>query len=208
MTLIPRDIDLRELGITLHIRLLNKTDNRVTAELSEVFLPLLISDLRRKFPNLRDPHLVQTVATDTLITYFEHPERFDPAKSPLIGYLYMDAYGNLRNILMQQQIFVELHPHVPEHEVIAAIAGDDPEQELIEKSSPLVQRTIEHLTDSRDRELVLMMMDGVRETSAYAEVLGIQDRPIGDQVRAVKQHKDRLKKALRRKVATPRKQRR
>jgi DNA-directed RNA polymerase specialized sigma24 family protein len=199
----PRDIDLRELGITLHKQLLNKTDNRVTAELSEVFLPLLISDLRRRFPNLRDPHLVQTVATDTLITYFEHPERFDSAKGSLIGYLYMDAYGNLRNILMQQQIFVELHPHVPEHEVAAAIGGDDPEQELIEKSSPLVQRMLEHLTDPTDRELVLMMMDGVRETSAYAEALSIQDRPIDEQVHAVKQHKDRLKKALRRKVAPP-----
>jgi RNA polymerase sigma-70 factor, ECF subfamily len=204
----PGNIDLRELGITLHRRLLNKADNRVTAEISEVFLPLLISDLRNRLPDLSDPHLVQTVAADTLITYFEHPERFDPGKRSLIGYLYMDAYGNLRNILKQQQIFVELHPHVPEHEVVAAISGDDQEQELLEKTSPFVRRTLEQLTDETDREFVLMMMDGVRETSAYAEALGIQDQSIEEQSRAVKQHKDRLKKALRRKVATPRERRR
>ena len=194
----PRDIDLRELGFTLHQRLVSNADNRVTAEISEVFLPLLISDLRKRFPDLSDPHLVQTVSADSLITYFEHPERYHPARGSLIGYLYMDAYGNLRNILKQQQIFVEVHPVVPEHEVDAASSGDDPEQELLKKTSPLVQRTLSQLTDATDRELVLMMMDGVRETGAYAQTLGIQDQPLAKQARMVKQHKDRLKKALRR----------
>jgi hypothetical protein len=32
----------------------------------------------------------------------------------------MDANGNLRNILKQQQIFVEVHPVVPEHGLDAA----------------------------------------------------------------------------------------
>lgn len=200
----PRDVDLRELGINLHERLLNKADNRVTAEISEVFLPTLISDLRNRFPNLGDPHLVQTIAIDTLIRYFEQPKRFDPTRGTLIGYLYMDAYGDLRNILKQQQIFVELHPVVSEYEMAIAIGGDDPEQKLLDKASPLVQRTLARLTDPTDRELVLMMMDGVRETRAYAEALGLQDQPIAVQARAVKQHKDRLKKALRRAVTTSR----
>src|SRR5262245_42780793 len=158
----PRGLDLRELGITLHNRLRNKSDLRVTAEISEVFLPLLISALKRRLPKLRDPHLVHTAATDTLIAYFECPKKFDPTKKSLIGYLYMDAYGNLLNTLKQQQIFVELHPHVPEYEVDAAIVTCDPERDLTEQASPLVQRLLDELADPVDREVLSMMIDGIR----------------------------------------------
>src|ERR671937_448202 len=103
------DVDLRELGNILHDRLLNKSDNRATAEIAEAFLPLLANALRRKFPHLSDPHQTETAAIDTLMAYFKHPEKFDPAKGSLIGYLYLDACRDLFNLLKRQQKFVELH---------------------------------------------------------------------------------------------------
>jgi hypothetical protein len=42
------------------------------------------------------------------------------------------------------------------------------------------------------------MMDGVRETAAYAAVLGLHHRPLHEQEKIVKRHKDRLKKMLQR----------
>ncbi len=56
------------------------------------------------------------------------------------------------------------------------------------------------VTTTTDRKLVELMMDGVRETSAFAAVLGIVHLSDKDQRKAVKQHKDRLKKAIQRAV--------
>jgi hypothetical protein len=50
----------------------------------------------------------------------------------------------------------------------------------------------------RDRRIVKLMLEGVRETSTYARVLEIEDRSLDEQRRIVKQHKDRLKLSARR----------
>ena len=196
----PSDVDLRELGNTLHDRLLNRKDDRVTAEIAELFLPLLVSDLKKHYSNLSDLQLIESVAIDTLMTYFERPWKFDPTKRSLIGYLYMDADGDLRNILRQQQISFALRPQIPEHVMNAIEADADPEQTLLEGSSPLVRRVLEYVPDATDRRLLLLMMDGVRETAEYAEVLGIQDLPPEKQARIVKRNKDRLKKSVKTKL--------
>jgi len=196
----PSDVDLRELGSTLHDRLLNRKDDRVTAEIAELFLPLLVSDLKKHYSNLSDLQLIESVAIDTLMTYFERPWKFDPTKRSLIGYLYMDADGDLRNILRQQQISFALRPQIPEHVMNAIEADADPEQTLLEGSSPLVRRVLEYVPDATDRRLLLLMMDGVRETAEYAEVLGIQDLPPEKQARIVKRNKDRLKKSVKTKL--------
>jgi hypothetical protein len=44
-----------------------------------------------------------------------------------------------------------------------------------------------------------LMLDGVRETSAYSAILGITGKPVAEQQRIVKQHKDRIRKLVRRK---------
>src|SRR5262249_36112143 len=103
-----RTADLKELSNSLHERLLRNRDASVTAEVSELFLPLVLNALRSKLPRISDPHLAETAAIDSLMAYLERPEKFDPVKGSLIGYLYMDAYWNLRNILKQQESFVAL----------------------------------------------------------------------------------------------------
>jgi len=193
-----QEADLKELGQALHRRLLTKQDGRVTAEIAEVFLPLLANALHRKFPNLPDPHQAETVAIDSLLRYFAQPEKFDPDKGSLIGYLYLAAYRDLLNLLKHSQKFVELHPRALEHEVSVAVGADNPEAHLLEEASPIVQRALAKVTDPIDRELVALMMDGVRETAAYAAVLGIADSPLREQEKIVKRHKDRLKKMLQR----------
>ena len=44
------------------------------------------------------------------------------------------------------------------------------------------------------------MMDGVRETDAYAEILGIGDLTIEEQKHIVKRNKDRIKKIISRHI--------
>ncbi|MGH9843056.1 MAG: hypothetical protein ACREEM_30320 [Blastocatellia bacterium] len=192
-------LDFKKLGEELHSRLLTRADNRVTAEISELFLPPLAQSLKRRFPHLTDPHQTETAAIDSLLGYFANPEKFDPARSSLLGYLCLDASRNLLNFLKQQKKLVELRVSLTEYEA-QAVETENPESQLLAAVSPLVERVLAGVTDSTDRELVALMMDGVRETSAYAAVLGIADRPRHEQEKIVKRHKDRLKKTLRRAI--------
>ena len=54
-------------------------------------------------------------------------------------------------------------------------------------------------TDPVDLRVVALMVEGVRETSAYAEALGVADRPEDEQKKPVKQAKDRINKIFERK---------
>ncbi len=182
----------------MHNRYLADKSKSIADEISNLFLPLLTGALKRKFHYLRDPHLVETVANDALLNYLKHPEKFDPEKRSLIGYLYMDACGNLLNLLKQQQRLAELQRAAMENELKATDRAYDPERLLIEAESSIIKQMGALVTDPVDRELVSLMMEGVRETEAYAEALGLQAIPVAEQAVIVKRHKDRLKAHLRR----------
>lgn len=201
MTKGERDISNKELGEALHLRLLNGSDARVSAEISEHFLPMLVNALRNKFPNLGDPHLLETVAIDTLMKYLGHPEDYDPEKRSLIGYFYLDAYWNLIDKLRELKKNVALHTSLTEYTEEPVINTNGPEARLLEEASPIVNLVFAELTDPIDKEMVLLMMNGVRETEAYVEALGIQECTPQEQAVIVKRHKDRLKKLLRRRLS-------
>ncbi len=203
----PDNTDFKELGARLHRRLCDARDDRASAEIAERFLAPLAQALRRRFARLSDPHLTESAAIDALLHYFAQPEKFDPAKGSLLGYLYLDATRDLLNFLRGQKKTVELRGELAEYELTAS-AVDNPETQLLAQASPLVARVLEKISDAVDRELVALLLDGVRETAAYAAVLDIADRPPRVQERLVKRHKDRLKKMLRREWQRHNKQRR
>ncbi|MBI1763824.1 MAG: hypothetical protein HYR56_20560 [Acidobacteria bacterium] len=199
--------DFKELGERLHQRLRDGRDSRVSAEIAERFLPPLAQLLRRHFARLPDPQLIESAAIDALLHYFAHPEKFDPAKGSLLGYLRLDATRDLLNLLARQKKVVELQQPLPEYDVLDK-AASDPETQLLAQATPLVRLVRACVTDPVDRELLELMTDGVRETAAYAAVLGIANRPARAQEKLVKRHKDRLKKMLRRAWQRHNKQRR
>ena len=52
--------------------------------------------------------------------------------------------------------------------------------------------------ESADREAASLILENVRATERFAAVYGLTDRPIAEQRKLVKRHKDRLKKVLQR----------
>jgi RNA polymerase sigma-70 factor (ECF subfamily) len=191
------DAELKDRGEALHARLLSRDDICASSEIAETFLPRLSAALRRRFSSLPDPHLTDTAAVDALLQYLSHPERFDPSRGSLIGYLYMDAYGNAVDKLRRERRFVELSTSEFEH-LLGAVGSHDPEAELVEAESPVVATALEAVTSQSDREMLFLMMEGVRETDEYARVLGIEHLSREERAATVKRHKDRLKVALRR----------
>lgn len=201
-----RDLNhLKQLGYMLHLLLLDG-DLTATAQIAETFMPLIVNQLRRRFSNLPDPDLIDTAVEDAFINYFNHPAQYDPTKLHLVGYLRMAANGDLLNLLKQNKKnandlrvgkIVELDASTAEHEV--EIPDDfDLEGWVFNRQSPVWEWLPQLFPDPTDQEIILLMLEGVRETEVYANALGISSHLISEQAALVKRHKDRLKKKLQR----------
>ncbi len=193
--------DMCQRGDELHHLLLNEPENViVTAQLAELFYPLLVNKLAAEYHWLGDHNLVHEIANDTLLKYLHHPAKFDATKRGLLGYLLMDARGDLLNRLQKEKKVVALHLDEAEDRVEELIGADDPERRLIaSEPSPVIAQVWSKLSE-RDRHLVVLMMDGVRETEAYARLLGIEHLARQEQSAIVKRHKDRMKKFIEREL--------
>lgn len=149
-----------------------------------------------------DMMLVEESVGEALLDYNDTPERYDPEQAPLYSYLVMAAYRDFQNAESKERRHAQRQ---------ATLAGEDSAEmdvpdgrseldSLLNRISAeewwsLVEGTF---SDPTDRQLVIMLANGVRSTDSYARVLGISELAAGDQAREVKKAKDRLLKRLRR----------
>jgi RNA polymerase sigma-70 factor (ECF subfamily) len=198
--------DLKELGERLHRLLLEQASLIIPARITEVFLPELLKRLPRILPTINDQHLLASCADDALLAYLDHPERFDPARSSLLTYLSWLARSRVLNELKQKKSTEQQEVvAVAESETVYGVAAGTDWDESVRLSERETEQRIAAklrpiITDPTDRQLLELMLEGVRETSAYAAVLGITEQPPDEQRRLVKQHKDRVRKRVRRKL--------
>ncbi|MEW6207062.1 MAG: hypothetical protein AB1631_01750 [Acidobacteriota bacterium] len=193
--------DFESIGLRLHARLL-EGDDRAADEIIIHFRASLVVALRRRFSHLSDPHLAEIAADDALLAYIGQPEKFDPAHGSLIAWLYMDARTNLINLLRHEQRISKRRSTFEEG--LSKDSSADPERRLIESDSAIIRHARKIVTDPLDREVVSLMAEGERDTTVFAEALGLEHLTLVEQALAVKRHKDRLKKALSRGLARKR----
>lgn len=202
--------NLKETGERLHQRLLAGSLT-ASSEIAEIFLQPLIKSLAREFKHLKDPHLIDSAVADALINYFEHPEKFDSTRASLFRYLRIRAKTYLLNSLGQQtsaKIVVELE----EAETVQQMEEqNEPDVESILVSqavqTEIMQQVQKYISDPADFRIISLMVEGVRDTAKYAEMLGILDDPLTEQRKTVKQNKDRIKKIIERKIRRRRRKR-
>lgn len=194
----------KELGEHLHKRLL-AGDPLVTNDIAEKFLPVLIRTIQRKFSNLSDTHLISAAAGDALLSLFSHPERFDPARATLLTYLKVRTRSYLLNRLAERKNIPDGYKifELDDQDTVYANEIEDPSNSarvVLGKvfQNEIVTRLQQVFTDDRDLRVIELMIEGERETGAFAEALGIANLNITDQKRLVKRAKDRLKKVLER----------
>jgi RNA polymerase sigma-70 factor (ECF subfamily) len=200
------DVDyLNATGEGLHRELLDG-DPLASSKIAELFLGPLIAALNRKFHNLPDPHLVNHAVADALLNYLASPEKFDPRRGKLFTYLWVAAQSDLLNHIEGErkhasrkvdEKVVELRPGRPVNETEG---GQDPETALLlaEEASLIQTKINEIISDESDRQVVGLMLDGVRDTAHFAKILGINEKSTEEQALLVKRNKDRIKVALQR----------
>ena len=190
-----------QLGRELHQKLL-AGDVTATARISEAYFEEVLNRLERKHTS-EHHDLVFSAVADAFMNYFKRPEQYQPDHLPLTNYLYMSANGDFLNLLKQEKRLikeidesVELDTDSSEYQIEAIdhkIESHLYDQEIWSKIKEI-------LSSTSDQELVRLLLDGVRETEPYAAILEIADKPMEEQRKIVKQHKDRLKKQLQRNI--------
>jgi hypothetical protein len=200
------DLDhVNETGARFHQDLLNG-DRLAPSRIAELLLPRLARALHRKFNNISDPHLVDIAVADALLNYLTNPRKFDPRRGKLFTYLWIASQGDLLNRLEGERGHArrkvdEKDVELQSDATVNNIGADEgPETVLLlsEETSRIKQGVNEIITDERDRAIADLMLDGIRETRAYAEILGLTDKSHEEQALLVKRTKDRIKLALRR----------
>jgi DNA-directed RNA polymerase specialized sigma24 family protein len=168
-------------------------------------MPALINSLRRQFWNITDHHLIDGAVADALINYFADPGQFNPTEAGLFTWLRQCAKNNLLDALQAQRNYQDREKSVEFEgvELVYQVKTDerpDPEDLLVERTvnTQTMEKLREILPDPTDLKMVVLMMEGIRETYVFADLLGITDRRLEEQKKLVKQHKDRLKKTIQR----------
>ncbi|MBE2224987.1 MAG: hypothetical protein IAF02_25835, partial [Anaerolineae bacterium] len=183
--------------------------NDVTAfaELSEFALPHLVGFLQQQFPT-QEVHQVEITAIDTLMAYQMLPNKYNADKLSLFAYLRMAARGDMLNAIDKEARRAQrnqpiddpmLQSQLPSLDLLTQTGELDEWLETHTKLSrtELLQKLDADL-DKTDKEMLLLMFDGVRDTARYAAVLDISHLPQPEQQAEVKRAKDRLQKRLQR----------
>jgi hypothetical protein len=190
----------------LHQRLL-AGDVTAPRELAERLIPLVRRRLGQLERRVEDPAMVRSAIGLVIARYLRHPERFDPGRGGLVGYLAMEARGDVLNELdaLRRR---RKHERPVDNLVELERPGRDStvEEEVLERVEPVgvppdvARAALQALSelDELDGRLLQMMADGVRSTAAFAAVLELSHLPVELQRKAAKQHKDRLVKRLER----------
>lgn len=201
-----RDPPDRSTLLALHSRLL-AGDRLASDPLVQAVLPFLLDEVARKFPRT-DDQLVADGVIDAVLDYCCRPQQFDASHDvPLDRFLSAAAWRNVGNELRgerrrkqrerkvggkKQELDVALDP----------VAGNIRQEELRELEEKK-KAIFDALDDPRDKEIMALRLDGVRDTAVFARVLGITHLAELEQREQVRRHKDRITRFLRRKGLLP-----
>jgi RNA polymerase sigma-70 factor (ECF subfamily) len=161
-------------------------------------LPSLVDWLRVK-GRTTDKELIRDAATDALVDYIKHPDKWIPERSTLVSYICMAADRDLLNALEKAQrrrTREVLVADVEDGEFVRNVLPEDKAPSNI--MDGLLSALDRQVASKTDRCFLALMLEGERSTNKFAEMLGIRDLPKEQKARKVKQNKDRLKKVIKR----------
>jgi hypothetical protein len=188
----------------MHYRVSIK-DPTAFSELCEQALPHLVDFLYNCFPT-SDNHLRESAVIDCLLDYQTRPNKYNPDRLPLFSYLRMAVRRDMLNALDKQirkesrltsmddptaQLYVFDRAN-KDHQ-------DDLDGWLQENSSLSFNEILEALDeklDTLEKEALILMLEGRRESSAYYSILQISHLDDQSARKEVKKIKDRIMKKL------------
>ena len=185
-----------------HQRLLRREEPVAFAELAEAFYADVVRQTRVRAGSTADPALVEEAVGKAFLDYYNHLERYNPELSSLCDYLVMAAYRDFQTVRQRENQRSKrqvLHPdmaHLADDNVATV---DDVEQAINRLYAAEVWPHVRAaFTDPIERKVLALIIEGVRDTSVYATILGISQLSEDKQTQHVNRVKNRIKKRLRR----------
>src|SRR2546422_10673649 len=86
----------------LHQLLLDGNNSNARTTFAEAVLAPLIGSLKRPGLPHRDFQIVVDAAIDAMMEFLLHPQKYDPAKGTVFGFLRMAAHRNATNTLLAE----------------------------------------------------------------------------------------------------------
>lgn len=198
--------NLDECTRELHHRLV-EGDTLASSKLIETLIEELVTRVSARARTSRESTLVVDAVTDSLLTYVQHPEKYNPSKSSLVSYLTMSAYRDYLNSLERERRRTHREISIENVEHLSSVRNNWIEsfERRVSDSEGLLTSSerkkvwmcvLEQFPDSKDRRILNLMLEGERKTAAYSKILGLQDSDYSEQQRVVKRNKDRINKRL------------
>jgi hypothetical protein len=181
----------------LHAAIVEGDDPTATARAFEMLLEPLKTRVAFRWSSLSRDEL-EGWALDTLISYLETPTRYDPKQSALLTYLVMDADGDMKNAYNSARARRERFLGDVEDEASRRNQTTDDDERFDSDDRALYARLRAAFPEERDRRVIHLMLENVRDTESYAAALEIAYLPPDEQAAEVKRVKDRIKKRMRR----------
>ncbi len=188
----------------LHQRMVAGDDPIAFAELAEwLYIDLVNQTMARAKASdtTADAMLVEEAVGTALLAYNRKPTAYDPDKLPLRNYLIMAAYRDFQNARAKENRRPERQLSSMEAELALACVYDAQDLSLVEsnlEADQLWQAVEAAFSDPVEREIVRLIVEGVRSPEPYAQLLGITEEPVTTRVKHVQRVKDRIVKRLRR----------
>ncbi len=190
----------------------NGEDPTAFNRLFDALHPGLLWALQARFSTMPTGD-VEDAASDAFVFLATNPDRFDPARAALPGFLFMVGVRRLTDCYRKAQRHPAVSLDLPENEITFAVPqtdtasaedaaltritfdGSDPRDEL----RPEVQAWLEAvLPVARDRNLFLMTADERLTVEAFASLYEVQVLPLDEQRREMKRCRDRVQKRVQR----------
>ena|SRR5947209_1212158 len=192
--------------LTLHSRLL-AGDRVASGTLCGILLAPLQAELQRRFPGT-DDQVISDGVIDAVLDYCTRPGQFDLDRTvPLDRFLATAAWRNIDNLLRGEtrRKIREQKAGRKKREPDDALdpAAGNTQRADAEQAEKTMTAMLSVLIDPKDREMLVLRAQGVRSTAAYARILEITHLPLKEQRVAVKRHKERIIRFLRRKGFAP-----
>lgn len=188
-----------------HQRILARHDPVAFVQLTEWLYFSLVQDVQQHAGWNADPILVEEAAGQALLDYRDAPARYDPNRASLRNYLTMAAYRDFQSAQSKEQR-VQAHqislfdPALQETTDDTALL--EPAEVIIGQiqAEEVLQFISEVFPDSAERRIAILLLNGVRASEPYAQILGIGDALHEEQIAFITKVRYRLLKRLRRRV--------
>lgn len=197
---------LQQQALDIHQRAL-RGDPTATFDAADLLLEALVARLRARWPRLSGTDACHDAAVDVFVQYLQAPDRYDPSRSSLLGWLTMQAHADLSNEHASKQKRFErawmvesaLSPSEPDAGRTAL--AEEPWVDTVPtlEDSTVFAAVRKAFPDERDRRLIwLVCVEGSRSTDEAAIILGLTDLPKEQREAEVRRNKDRVMRRLRR----------